>query len=137
MRHIALFAIALMSTAAESSPREKLSPEGQAIFEAYYSKKLVDGRASKGTWDNASDLHKRISELLTTPNPDLKTIRQLIAKEQRLRLKAQQEAIKEIGALIEQLPPADQVVRLRSMYPKTLPPIVISVSKGPPPDRPK
>ena len=137
MRHIALFAIALISTAAESSPRQKLSPEGQAIFEAYYSKKLVDGRAWKGTWDNASDLHKRISELLTAPNPDLKTIRQLIAKEQQLRLRAQQEAIKEIGALIEQLPPADQVVWLRSMYPITVPPIVISVSKGPPPDPPK
>ena len=117
MRHIALFAIALISTAAESSPREKLSPEGQAIFEAYYSKKLVDGLAWKGTWDNASDLHKRISELLKAPNPDLKAIRQLIAKEQQLKLRAQQEAIKEIGALIEQLPPADQVVWLRSMYP--------------------
>jgi hypothetical protein len=123
MRHFTLLAIALFSSAAESAPRE-LSPQGQAIFDAYYGKKLVRGLVPKGTADEARELSGRIAKLLAVPNPDMKTIRALVSRHHSLKVQAQEEAFEDMSELVAQLPPADQITYLKKMYPSYLPVVI-------------
>lgn len=130
MRIFALFALTFMSTPAASSPREELSPGGQAIYDAYFSGNFVRGQV-QGVLEERRDLNREIREALAGPTPDLETIRGLVAKDQALKVQAQQDAFEQTSGLLDQLNPADQVIYLRSMYPQISYPIIATPERGP------
>ena len=138
MRYMVMALIALTwAGVAQSSPREGLSPEGQATFKAFYSKKVVNGGIPDGAYGRARDLNRKIRALVNAGDPDLKLIHALRYEEHRASMDAKEEAFRETSDLLSLLAPADQLVFLRERFPSSVPPILTPTAppKAPKPSR--
>jgi hypothetical protein len=118
MRHplIVFVASICLSGAAAASAREQLSPEGHAILKAFYASKMAGGHVAPTDLDEVQALHAQIVVAVHAEHPNLATIYDLIAQEEKASGEMRENASRELSELLHKLSPPDQLVMLRDLY---------------------